>query len=206
MSYTPALEKALSNMERIATQGGYAYIGTEHLLAALLETENTYAGQLLRDAGVDREEIRRMLSATPGRSAIRKVALRRSEKLEAVLQNAREEAGEGQRLTGSEHVLFALLSDASCAAYRYIAALCRDTGELFRQTEALIENDSRSDLIHADLLCFCRSKGQKDPQAAPEPSGLLRVFLLVQKKGLEPSLTRNWCLKPACLPFHHFCS
>lgn len=161
MSYTPALEKALSNMERIATQGGYAYIGTEHLLAALLETENTYAGQLLRDVGVDREEIRRMLSATPGRSATRKVAPRRSEKLEAVLQNAREEAGEGQRLTGSEHVLFALLSDASCAAYRYIAALCRDTGELFRQTEALIENDSRSDLIHA----------YHQPSAAADPAG-----------------------------------
>ena len=31
-------------------------------------------------------------------------------------------------------------------------------------------------------------------------------FHVMQKKGLEPSLTRNWCLKPACLPFHHFCS
>ena len=59
--------------------------------------------------------------------------------------------------------------------------------------------------IHADLLCFCRLKKQKDPQTAPELSGPLRVFLLVQKKGLEPSLTGNWCLKPACLPFHHFC-
>ena len=36
-------------------------------------------------------------------------------------------------------------------------------------------------------------------------SSIHAVFHVMQKKGLEPSLTRNWCLKPACLPFHHVC-
>ena len=37
-------------------------------------------------------------------------------------------------------------------------------------------------------------------------SSIHAVFHVMQKKGLEPSLTRNWCLKPACLPFRHFCA
>ena len=43
-----------------------------------------------------------------------------------------------------------------------------------------------SKAIHADLLCFCCSKRQKDPQAAPELSGLLRVFSWCRRRDLNP--------------------
>ena len=39
-----------------------------------------------------------------------------------------------------------------------------------------------------------------DPDSIQGPA-----VLCMQEKGLEPSLTGNWCLKPARLPFRHSC-
>ena len=43
---------------------------------------------------------------------------------------------------------------------------------------------------------------RKNPNPSPT-GGKARIFFLVREKGVEPSLFRNWCLKPARLPFRH---
>jgi ATP-dependent Clp protease ATP-binding subunit ClpC len=49
---------ALTNAQREAEQGGQSYIGTEHLVIALIETQGGLAAQALRNLGVQGSEIR----------------------------------------------------------------------------------------------------------------------------------------------------
>jgi ATP-dependent Clp protease ATP-binding subunit ClpC len=44
---------------------GHPHIGCEHLLLGLLREEGSFAAQLLRNCGVDLEEVRKELAATP---------------------------------------------------------------------------------------------------------------------------------------------
>ena len=53
------------------------------------------------------------------------------------------------------------------------------------------------------FLCFPTKTANKTagPDFIQGPA-----VLCMQEKGLEPSLTGNWCLKPARLPFRHSCT
>ncbi len=53
------------------------------------------------------------------------------------------------------------------------------------------------------FLCFPTKAANKTagPDSIQGPA-----VLCMQEKGLEPSLTGNWCLKPARLPFRHSCT
>ena len=48
-------------------RGGYAYIGTEHLLAGILREGNNMAVRILRTAGVDARQLAHALGGAPGR-------------------------------------------------------------------------------------------------------------------------------------------
>ena len=54
------------------------------------------------------------------------------------------------------------------------------------------------------FLILCQPKPQTK-KAGPDTSSK-GLPLFMQEKGLEPSLTGNWCLKPARLPFRHSCT
>ena len=45
---------------------GHPFLGTEHLLLALVDLDNSYAGRTLREAGVDPDDIRQRLHAIIG--------------------------------------------------------------------------------------------------------------------------------------------
>ena len=61
--FTPRAKRTLqiANAERAAMHN--SYIGTEHLLLALLEDDDSYAYAVMRELGADPDEIRRQLSA-----------------------------------------------------------------------------------------------------------------------------------------------
>ena len=55
MRYTPRSERVLSHAKRIAREHGHDYVGTEHLLLALLAEPDGIAGQVLARLGVAEE-------------------------------------------------------------------------------------------------------------------------------------------------------
>lgn len=69
LPYTPRAAQALSSALTLALELGHNYIGTEHLLLALMEGEGVSA-LILREAGLDRESttqdvVRRLTSLQP---------------------------------------------------------------------------------------------------------------------------------------------
>ena len=64
------------------------------------------------------------------------------------------------------------------------------------------ENPRSSDRSWVFLMLSNQSRKQKG-----RPGFLSKGLpFCMQEKGLEPSLTGNWCLKPARLPFRHSCT
>ena len=56
--FAPPAKRVLELTLREALKLGHNYIGTEHIILALLEEPNGVAGQVLRDLGVDYEQLR----------------------------------------------------------------------------------------------------------------------------------------------------
>lgn len=55
--FTPRAKRVLENAKAERARLGNSYIGTEHLLLALLEDEDSYAVSFLKESGVDPEEL-----------------------------------------------------------------------------------------------------------------------------------------------------
>jgi ATP-dependent Clp protease ATP-binding subunit ClpC len=75
ISNTPRVERALARASRLAREMGHEYVGTEHVLIALLEDEAGIAGQVLsrHGAGSIRQEIESTLADPAYRLPTRRV-------------------------------------------------------------------------------------------------------------------------------------
>lgn len=60
MDLTRRSKQVLKLAEEIARRFGHNYVGTEHLLLALIEEQDGIAGQIIRDTGVDQTLHRRL--------------------------------------------------------------------------------------------------------------------------------------------------
>ncbi len=55
--FTPRAKRIIRNAQIEAAQLGHSYIGTEHLLLAILEDEESYAVMFMKEAGVNKESL-----------------------------------------------------------------------------------------------------------------------------------------------------
>ncbi len=109
---------------------GHSYVGSEHLLLALLNQQNTMAGTILRSAGLDPELTRIMTAAVTGLGA---PGLRLPQGLtpraRRILRCAAGEACQsGSRRIWPEHVLLAMArqQDASARQILEMSGVCVD--------------------------------------------------------------------------------
>lgn len=59
-TFTPRVEHVLSSADELAAEWGHDYIGTEHLLLALLADRDGIAAHVLRDLGVVERTVQRL--------------------------------------------------------------------------------------------------------------------------------------------------
>lgn len=115
--------RVLREMETIAGKMGHLYIGTEHLLLAILVHDRCAAAALLMKHHVTGERVfkalEKMVPAIPNDGSKQKRIPRRSPRLERLIESA---AMEAQRLdvaeVGTIHFLFGMLRDRECIATR----------------------------------------------------------------------------------------
>jgi ATP-dependent Clp protease ATP-binding subunit ClpC len=113
--FTENAKRSLHNAETIATQMGSSYVGTEHILLGVLQQETSIGAKILSSAGVTFEKAQLVLSFSQqmvgtgykGASETAKRTLTYS------LRIAKEF---GQPYCGTEHILYAILSEKSARA------------------------------------------------------------------------------------------
>ncbi len=133
MEFTNQAKQAIDDSKKVARRLKHTYVGTEHLLVAILMQSESMACHLLESFGVDNSSVIALLEDLSIDSA---VTLQERDgftpKLLEVLDEASTEASLcDMNAIGTEHILMAILRNQDCAAARILASLAVDAQKLF---------------------------------------------------------------------------
>jgi len=132
---TENAEAAIKKAEELAKELGHSYIGTEHLLLALLGVPGL-AGIQLTTNGVEEGKLGQMMSELIALESGVKLEekVEKSPRLNAVLRRSFEEAERlGSTKAGTEHLLMAMLHEPDCVAVRLLNTMSVNIPKLFAE-------------------------------------------------------------------------
>ncbi len=152
-----ALELA-DELERTCQTG---YVGSEHLLLGLIAVEDSAAGRLLMEAGVDKNQYVAIFKRSIDRSLRIHGYTPRTKRLLELAMELSVERESYKVLTGTEHLLLAILMMEDCLAVRILKMMGTDIAELKNRTSELVYPAAEED--------------ERPPQAEP-PRAFARYF------------------------------
>ena len=123
--FTDRARNVLAQSEEEAQRLGHGFVGTEHLLLALLESPDGLAAQLLGETGITRSMAETQIVALikPG-SGSEERKLPFTPRAKAVVRNAVHEALQlGHNYVGTEHLLLGLFTDGESVAAKVLVEL-----------------------------------------------------------------------------------
>lgn len=159
--FTDNAQTALTQAVKCAKSLKQGYVGTEHILMGLIKEKNGVAAKVLADNGVDEEKVMDMIQDL---IAFEKgVALRErgvySPRAEKVLAEAHRQAERfGQKNTGTEHILLALIKEGENVAVRLLNTLGANVQKIYVDTLIAIGQDGN--LYKEDLGKKAVGKGK----------------------------------------------
>ncbi len=123
-----ALNLAINSAEIL----GHTYVGSEHILLGILRTGSGVACAVLNKAGVTGEKVEQLIRSsigcgTPTKLSPEYLTPRAKRVIEFSLSNS---AGMGKKYSGTEHLLFGILSEGDNYAIRFLSELGVDAATL----------------------------------------------------------------------------
>ena len=135
---TTRLKHVLATAAHVASELSQGEIGTEHLLFGMTKETGSIAATVLRKFNITPEYVRTELETMPRREPFREVLAQDAER---AFEKAARVAFEHQhRYIGTEHLLFGILSQKECAAYRILERSPADIKTLLRQVRTVLKN------------------------------------------------------------------
>ncbi len=136
--FSDHLREAIEIAEELEKTCQTGYIGSEHLLLGLIAVEDSAAGKILRETHVDKNRYVAIFKRSIDRSArIHGYTPRTKQLLELASELAASEE-KMKVLTGTEHLLLAILMIGDCLAVRILRMMGVDFAELRRRAEELV--------------------------------------------------------------------
>ena len=190
--YTKSALNVLNNTAKEAEALGHNYIGTEHLLLALIHTKGV-ASEVLRENRVDYEKIADLIEenlAMDGSVALVQKA-QQTPRMKRVVENALSEAerlGAGKNATaGTEHLLIALLKEQDCIALHLLHAIGVNVQKLYIDTLTATGQDMASAKNE-----YMMQKSRKNKSTTPTLNQYSRDLTEYAKDGkLDPVIGRE---------------
>lgn len=145
--FTDKAKTALELAKKAAKSLHQNYVGTEHLLLGLLREGTGVAARVLISNGTGEDAVREMIRDLIAPEGTIPVAERDgfSPRAEEILEESHRQAEKtGSALTGTEHILLALLSDGDNVAVRILNTLSLPVQKIFMDTLAAIGQDAAS--------------------------------------------------------------
>ena len=121
--FTDKAQNALSHAARLARSLKQGYIGTEHILLGLIKEGTGVAARVLTDNGVQEEQVLNMLKELIAFENGVQLKEREgySPRAKRILEEAHRQAERfGHHLTGTEHILLALIKEGENVAVRLL--------------------------------------------------------------------------------------
>jgi ATP-dependent Clp protease ATP-binding subunit ClpC len=138
--------QSLKHADAIARGFGSAYIGTEHLLLGVLAQESSMGAKILEGAGVTLDRARLALNLTPKTLVINPATKSLSETAKLTLKMAQEFAQDyNQEFTGTEHIIFSILSQKNARATILLRDMRVDVDSLMGEVEQFLNKQNYDD-------------------------------------------------------------
>ncbi|MBQ8208876.1 MAG: ATP-dependent Clp protease ATP-binding subunit [Clostridia bacterium] len=123
--FTQKAQNTLNRSLSAAREMGHTYIGSEHLLLALISEKDSAAAKLMEKFGATPEKIRDLIIEMTGTGSPSYVTSAdmtpRTKKI--IESSAYESMRYGQGYIGTEHLLLALLGESDCVAVKILAEI-----------------------------------------------------------------------------------
>ena len=133
-AYTAKAKKVIDLAKRMSKSMKYNYVGTEHILTALVKEGTGVAAEVLTANNVDAGKLQKMIEEliSPGEDTLVAEKDGYSPRTQRILQRASEEAERfGNEQIGTEHILLAILKEGDCAASRLLNTIGCNSQKLF---------------------------------------------------------------------------
>lgn len=156
--FTPRLKEAFSWARREAKRLGSRIIGTEHLLLGLLRLQQCLAAEVLADMGLDLARVREELSQqlmiqVSGEGLSRSYGVTTDDGpieitprvRKVIMMAAAESRAMGQELTGTEHLLLALIREKDSVAGQILGQLNIDFDSCREEIVAALDAEAESE-------------------------------------------------------------
>ncbi len=129
--FTEGAKNALGLAAEYARSLGHNYVGTEHVLAGLLE-EGGETAKILNEQGITEENVKDLILRAVGKGDyVFNDNFGYTPRVKMILELSKAIARQlGHNYVGSEHMLFALLRERECLANRILLELNADFGRL----------------------------------------------------------------------------
>ena len=154
---------ALQKADFYSKRYNNGYMGTEHLLLGIMSIDMSTGAKMIRDQGATLEEVEKALNKTavevPG-SDMAMMSL--SEAVILTLRMAQNYTREqGLTVIGTEHILYALLSQPNSRASLILTGLKVDTEKLLDEIEDLVEEQTKDEKIKAEKAKYLKKSPLK---------------------------------------------
>ena len=144
--FTQKAETALNNSLDLAERLGSQYIGTEHILLSLLETQGSIAWKLLCEAGVSKTRYLEEIESKRTNTGQTKLTVKNmTPRARCVLDDAYKNAVKyGALRIGTEHILLALLEEKETVGLKLLELIGADVRLLKDKTRQKIDECERA--------------------------------------------------------------
>lgn len=133
---------SLKHADGIARSFGSAYVGTEHLLLGVLAQDSSMGAKMLEGVGVTLDRARVALNLAPKTMVINMGAKGLSETAKLTLKMAYDVAQDyGQEYTGTEHILYSILSQKNARATILLRDMNIDIDTLNHELEHFLNRE-----------------------------------------------------------------
>ena len=189
--YTGQAKRALELAGKLSKKLGHNYVGTEHILAGLIQERQGVAAQVLSDNQVEEEKLLEMIEEliAPGGGAALLDRDGYSPRTQRVLDTAEKEAARfGSERVGTEHLLLALLKENESASVRLLNTMGINLQKLY--IELLVAMGQEGSFSKEELKSAKVRK--KNLQATPVLDQYSRdLTRLAQEGRLDPVIGRK---------------
>jgi ATP-dependent clp protease ATP-binding subunit clpC len=201
LEYTPIARRVLDYAEKCAREMKQGYVGTEHILAGLVQEEEGVASKILRDNGIEPGAVEDMIGEliSFGDGTAIKERGGYSPRARKVLEEAANQAARfKQNQIGTEHILLAIIKEGENVAMRVLNTLGAAPAKIFAQTLTSMGQDVNTfkeeiarksgkgkppilDQYSRDLTALARA-GKLDPVVGREEE-IQRVIQILSRRS-----------------------
>ena len=187
--FTKKAQKVLRDAGKVAQELGHNYVGTEHLLVALIRNPGV-ASEVLKANGVEEQKILDLIDESISAQSSVLVADEGefTPRTQKVLEIAQEEASRmGIADAGTEHLLIALLKESDCIAVRLLNTKGINVQKLY--VEALTASGQDMNTAKNEYM---KQKNRKNRSTTPILDQYSRDLTALAREGkLDPVIGRE---------------